>query len=210
MPHTVVIFGASGDLTSRKLVPALYQLHCKDRLPDETRIVGTARSDISLDGWRDQLRNTTAEYSGASFDAESWNQFARSVFYQRGDVGRADDFGRLSEFLDEIERGADSARVYYLSTAPQLYATAVEHLGAAGLTDESRGERRIVVEKPFGTDLESARSLNEILHRVFAERQVFRIDHYLGKETVQNIMILVTLYWNRWKREEWLTTTNRL
>ena len=190
MSHSIVIFGASGDLTSRKLVPALYQLHCKDRLPKRTRIVGTARSDFALDNWRDRLRASTAEYSGADFDADSWNQFARSLFYHRGDVGQAADFTRLSESLDEIESGAATARVYYLSTAPQLYATAVEQLGAAGLTDEAAGERRIVVEKPFGTDLSSARALNETLHRVFDERQVFRIDHYLGKETVQNLLVL--------------------
>ena len=165
MPHTIVIFGASGDLTSRKLVPALYQLHCKDRLPERTRIVGTARSDFALDTWRDRLRTSTAVYSGADFDADSWNQFARSLFYHRGDVGQAADFTRLSESLDEIESGAASARVYYLSTAPQLYATAVEQLGAAGLTDEAAGERRIVVEKPFGSDLSSAQALNETLHR---------------------------------------------
>jgi glucose-6-phosphate 1-dehydrogenase len=119
-----------------------------------------------------------------------WSKFSQNVYYHRGDIGRAESFASLSRFLKEIETTDKSARVYYLATSPEFYETAVEQLGQSGLADESRGPRRVIVEKPFGTDLESARRLNAEIHAVFSERQVFRIDHYLGKETVQNILVL--------------------
>jgi len=190
MAHTIVIFGASGDLTSRKLIPALYQLHRKGRLPAETRVVGFSRTEFSHEAWREQLTRTTQEFSGKEFSADSWADFSRSIFYQPGDIGRAEDFDQLKRTLIELERGQDAARVYYLSTAPQFYAEAVGRLGAAGLAEETHGQRRIIIEKPFGTDLASARKLNADVHQVFDERQVYRIDHYLGKETVQNLLVL--------------------
>ncbi len=121
---------------------------------------------------------------------QAGKQFAQSIYYHPGDIGRREDFVELKTLLDKLESGAETTRVYYLATAPQFYEPAVEQLGAAGLADESRGTRRIVIEKPFGTDLATAQHLNEAVHKVFSERQVYRIDHYLGKETVQNVLVL--------------------
>src|SRR5262245_37736295 len=190
MPNTIVIFGASGDLTSRKLVPALFSLRRKDRLPPATRIVGFARTKMSHDEWRKELTETTEKFAGKEWDAAAWQEFAGSIFYHPGDIGKPDDFKALAKLLDELEQGRQSTRLYYLSTAPQLYGPAVDRLGAAGLADESNGPRRVIIEKPFGTDLASAQHLNESVHKVFSERQVYRIDHYLGKETVQNMLVL--------------------
>jgi len=189
--HTLVIFGASGDLTSRKLIPALYGLYRKKRLPDGTRIVGFSRTPFSDQEWRNKLAQTTAQFDSKDFTSESWDEFAKSIHYQPGDIARAPDFLALSERLKLLESaGSGFTRLYYLATAPQFYEPAIAHLGAAGLADESSGRRRIVIEKPFGTDRVSARRLNEALHQVFSESQVYRIDHYLGKETVQNVLVL--------------------
>jgi glucose-6-phosphate 1-dehydrogenase len=190
MAHTIVIFGASGDLTSRKLIPALYELYRKKRLPEKTRVVGFSRTKFSHEAWRDKLGETTATFVGEKFDEALWREFAGSIFYHPGDIANGDDFAALRDFLGNIEGGEAATRVYYLSTAPNQYASTIAQLGAADLAREDGGPRRVVVEKPFGTDLATARTLNERLHEVFAERQVYRIDHYLGKETVQNILVL--------------------
>jgi glucose-6-phosphate 1-dehydrogenase len=190
MGVTLVIFGASGDLTSRKLVPALYQLFRKGRLPEGTVLVGFSRTAFSDDAWRQALAATTEEFSGKNFDRESWQKFASAIHYHAGDIGHPDDFTALHKQLGELEGGRQSTRVYYLATAPQVYEPTVERLGASGLADEKNGPRRIVIEKPFGSDAATARNLNEAVHRVFQEKQVYRIDHYLGKETVQNILVL--------------------
>ena len=190
MTHTIVIFGASGDLTSRKLIPALYNLFAKGRLPDRTRIVGVSRSKFEHDQWRQALRNSTSEFASKLFDPETWDAFAENIFYHPGDVKDPDDFRRLAQFLDDLETDARSGRVYYLSTMPQLYQEAIRQLGEAGLADDRTGYRRIIIEKPFGTDLHSAHALNECIHGAFREDQIYRIDHYLGKETVQNIFAL--------------------
>ncbi len=190
MPHTVVIFGASGDLTSRKLVPALYNLARAGSLPKETRVVGFSRTPYSDEDWRASLRDSTAKHAGDDpFDEAAWNAFASSIHYEPGDVERPEDIARLRDRLTAIE-GSAATRVYYLATAPQFYETIVASLGTAGMADESIAPRRIVVEKPFGTDLATAKALNEHLHAVFRESQIFRIDHYLGKESVQNILAL--------------------
>jgi glucose-6-phosphate 1-dehydrogenase len=190
MPHTMVIFGASGDLTSRKLVPALYQAFRKGRLPADVRIVGFSRTVIEDSAWRAALGETTARFVGGEFQRDVWERFAANIFYHPGDIGRADDFHKLRRALDKLEGDQPATRVYYLATAPTFFEPTIEQLGTAGLAYESAGPRRIVVEKPFGTDLASGRRLNATLHRVFSERQIFRIDHYLGKETVQNILVL--------------------
>jgi glucose-6-phosphate 1-dehydrogenase len=191
MPHTIVIFGASGDLTSRKLVPALYNLKRAGTLPPDTRIVGFSRTPHSDAEWRTSLRDSTAKHAGeGAFDEAAWAAFAATISYQPGDIGRPDDFAGLAERLAALEGSAPATRVYYLATAPQFYEPVVAALGAHGMADESVAPRRIVVEKPFGTDLATARALNERLHAVFRESQVFRIDHYLGKESVQNILAL--------------------
>jgi len=190
MPHTFVIFGASGDLTHRKLVPALYRLFRKGRLPAETRIVGFSRTEFSHGDWRANLAESTARQVGEDFDAGVWAKFAESVYYHPGDIGEAKEFESLAGFLRGIERAAASMRVYYLATAPRFYELAIEQLGRSGLAAENGGRRRVIIEKPFGTDLASARRLNESVHKVFREDQVYRIDHYLGKETVQNLLVL--------------------
>jgi glucose-6-phosphate 1-dehydrogenase len=190
MPHTLVIFGASGDLTSRKLIPALYLLSHKGRLPKQTRIIGVARSKFTNESWRKELEESTRKFTGKAFDEKDWQTFAANLFYHPGDIDKPDDFKALAKLLDELEAGAATTRLYYLATAPGLYATAIANLGAAGLADESRGVRRVVIEKPFGTDLKTAQGLNRETHQVFDEKQVYRIDHYLGKETVQNILVM--------------------
>ncbi|MEO1617564.1 MAG: glucose-6-phosphate dehydrogenase [Planctomycetota bacterium] len=190
MPHTIIIFGASGDLTSRKLIPALYSLFKKKKLSDVLRIVGVSRSKFEHQQFRDSLRDSAEKFAGSLFDGESWDAFCENLFYQPGDINEPADFTALAGFLDEIEGGEPAGRVYYLSTMPQLYEQAIKQLGAAGLANDESGFRRVIIEKPFGTDLETAQALNHSIHGVFREDQIYRIDHYLGKETVQNIFAL--------------------
>ena len=190
LPHTIVILGASGDLTRRKLIPALFSLYAKGRLPQPTRIVGFSRTEYSNDAWRDKLAASTAEFVGGDFDRSKWDEFAALVHYVPGDIGQADDFQRLAKALDQCEAGQQCTRVFYLATAPRFYEPAIELLGASGQADEANGPRRVVIEKPFGTDLGTAKKLNKFVHTVFDEHQVYRIDHYLGKETVQNMLVL--------------------
>ncbi|MFZ5833123.1 MAG: glucose-6-phosphate dehydrogenase [Planctomycetota bacterium] len=190
MPHTIVIFGASGDLTSRKLIPALYELYRKKRLPPATRVIGFSRTPFSHDAWREKLAGTTAYFVGKTFDRNLWNEFCRSIFYHAGDIENPEDFPKLRDSLNEIEGESGATRIFYLSTAPKFYTTAVAEMGASGLASEERGPVRVVIEKPFGTDLKTAKELNLAVHKVFREDQVYRIDHYLGKETVQNVLVL--------------------
>ncbi len=190
MPHTIVIFGASGDLTRRKLIPALYRLFRKNRLPEQTRVVGFSRTEMTHDQFRAGLAGSTESQTAEMFDQASWQRFAESIYYVAGDIGDSSSIARLSRFTRDLEQGAESTRIYYLATLPRLYETAVRHLGELDLADESQGPRRLVVEKPFGNDLNSAQDLNSIIHSVFSEHQVYRIDHYLGKETVQNLLVL--------------------
>ncbi|MCS6872342.1 MAG: glucose-6-phosphate dehydrogenase [Anaerolineae bacterium] len=187
--NTLVIFGASGDLTQRKLIPALYNLCRKNRLPDNLQIVGVSRTPLSHEAFRAKLRDGAVEFTNHTFDQAAWEAFSERVFYVSGNATQIDDMQRLNAFLCERESGAAN-RLYYLSTAPALYAPITANLGALQLCTEKEGWRRIVVEKPFGYDLESARALNAALREVFAEHQIYRIDHYLGKETAQNILFL--------------------
>lgn len=189
MPQTIVIFGASGDLTQRKLVPALYELHRKGRLPPETRIVGFSRTPMSDDSWREHLAQATQRFLGDRFDRQAWLAFAPMLSYQPGDLQRPEDLGRLASRLAELEEPGHPTRIYYLATAPQFYEIAIAGLGTSGLAGQRGGPWRIVIEKPFGRETPGAKRLNRILHQVFSERQVFRIDHYLGKETVQNVLV---------------------
>ncbi|MCL2348441.1 MAG: glucose-6-phosphate dehydrogenase [Planctomycetaceae bacterium] len=199
MSHTIVIFGASGDLTSRKLIPALYQLERKGRLKKPCRIVGFSRTPMSDDDWRNKLLETTQKFIGPGFDRSVWDGFAPMVHYFAGDIEKDGSLSELDAYLKSLEGETPSHRLYYLSTSPVFYATAVEKLGEAGMAGESQGSqqgspaqgsRRVIIEKPFGTDLETAKELNRRVHQVFDERQIFRIDHYLGKETVNNILVL--------------------
>lgn len=192
-PLTIVICGASGDLTSRKLIPCLYQLALKNRLPPEAQIVGLARSPLSDEAFRDKLVEGVKNYARDRWNPGDWETFSKRIFYVRGDASKADGLGDLEAWLSEREGTAPARRLFYLSLAPQLYPEVSRQL--AGLI-ERRGPgsgkgawNRLVVEKPFGHDLASARELNQILAKNFREDQIFRIDHYLGKETVQNILV---------------------
>ncbi len=180
---TLVIFGASGDLTHRKLVPSLFSLHRKRRFPKGVTIVGFARTEIDDSDFRARMRDGVAES-----ELSEWEEFAPCLHYVTGDFTSVEDVRALDERLSDLENGEESNRVYYLATAPRFYPTIVSHLGEIGMAAEQSGWRRAVIEKPFGSDLESARALNEGVHAVFNEQQVYRIDHYLGKDTVQNIL----------------------
>jgi len=184
---SLVIFGASGDLTERKLLPALFHQFCEDRLPARLSIVGQSRSPLSHEEFRAAVHESTARSVNGALDESRWAEFAHKLWYVPGNAKSDEDYGRLEAFLREREQGPAN-RLYYLSVAPSLYEPIVEHLGASGMAHSDDGWRRIVVEKPFGHDLPSARALNEIIHRVFDESQIYRIDHYLGKETAQNIL----------------------
>ena len=191
MPHTFVIFGASGDLTSRKLVPALYNLMRAGLLPKETKIVGFSRTKMSDNEWRASLRESTKKHAGGEpFSSEAWATFEPFVHYQPGDIESTEDFDELHKRLRLLEKGNPTTRVYYLATAPRFYTPAIAALGNLNMAVENHGDRRIVIEKPFGTDLATAEGLNKYIHTVFDESQVYRIDHYLGKESVQNILAL--------------------
>ncbi len=184
---TIVIFGASGDLTWRKLVPALYNNYIKGRLLKCDKIVGFARRPYTDDTFRERLLEGVKSFSPESFDLPRWAEFSQKIVYFQGNLDVPDDFNRLGTFLTEQE-GQPANRLYYLATAPEHYIPVVNCLGHANLADQADGWRRVIVEKPFGKDLSSARELNKVLHSVFDESQIYRIDHYLGKETAQNIL----------------------
>ncbi len=187
---TIVIFGASGDLTARKLVPALYNNFRKGRLPENTRIIGMARSKFSDDEFREKMREAVQTFAPREFQADKWQQFAPSLFYQPGDMTQSEAYPVLEQRIQDLA-GNGGNRLYYLSTAPEFYPTAATLLGEHRMSQESGNDdfRRIIIEKPFGHDLASAMELSGIVHHAFKESQVYRIDHYLGKETVQNILV---------------------
>jgi glucose-6-phosphate 1-dehydrogenase len=184
VPLSIVIFGASGDLAGRKLIPALFQLQSKGRLPPETRIVGVARSPLSHDVFRHQLLEKAREVESGLNEA-SLQAFLKTVDYVRADAAAPGGLEPLTQWLKS--RAGDC--LYYLSVAPELYPAITVNLGRAALSHEANGFRRLIIEKPFGRDLASAVELNRTLLDHFEERQVYRIDHYLGKETVQNILV---------------------
>jgi glucose-6-phosphate 1-dehydrogenase len=189
-PSAMVIFGANGDLTKRKLLPALYQLACDRRIPPAFAIVGNSRTAMSDDAFREKMRESVERFvEDTPFDKDLWTAFARHLFYQAGDVNDPAMYAQLKSRLAEIDvsQRTEGNVLFYLSTQPSYYGAIVERIGAAGLAEGS-GWRRLVVEKPFGHDLETARELDRGIHRVFDEDEVYRIDHYLGKETVQNIL----------------------
>jgi glucose-6-phosphate 1-dehydrogenase len=189
-PQILVIFGASGDLTQRKLIPALYQMKQDRRLPPELTIVGVARRDWSHEFFREHLREGIEEFGGGLGNQAVWEGFAKGLFYCSGNIDQPESYHRLKAFLAELDeqRGTRGNRVFYLSVAPRFFGEATEQLGAAGmLADPSK--QRLVIEKPFGKDLATARVLNRVVQNVCKEEQIYRIDHYLGKETVQNLMV---------------------
>ena len=186
---TIVILGATGDLTARKLVPALYRLARKGRLPQEARIVGFARAFLTDDAFRSKMAEVIRTYATHDWEEQAWAAFAQRLFYVEGDVTKPDGLKRLKAWLERAEGSEGGNRLYYLAVAPQLYPSIVTGLGEAGMSRENGGWRRLVIEKPFGRDLASAQALNRLVHSYFQESQVYRIDHYLGKETVQNILV---------------------
>jgi glucose-6-phosphate 1-dehydrogenase len=191
-PCAFVIFGATGDLSKRKLIPALFRLVQQRLLPAEFAIVGLSRTEMPEEEFRARMREALAKSSEAGdVDEEVWQSFARSLRYLTSDVRNPDDYRKLAALLEEVdrERGTAGNRLFYLSLPPEAYAETVRNLGEAGLTKSEKGWVRVIVEKPFGTSLESARQLNAEILRHLDESQVFRIDHYLGKETVQNLLV---------------------
>lgn len=192
-PCALVIFGASGDLTRRKLVPALWHLRQQGLLPQAFILLGVARRELDDESFRAQMRQALDE-TVDSRDAEQMDAFLQQLFYVQGDYGDSGAYEILRDRLEglEPEWGTGGNRCFYCAVPPQVYLKIVEQLGYVRLNceyEEGCGWSRVIVEKPFGHDLDSARQLNNMLHRVFSEPQIYRIDHYLGKETVQNILM---------------------
>jgi len=191
-PCTVVIFGATGDLTHRKLVPALYNLQRERLLPPGFSVIGAARRDWSDDFFRQSLKEDTLQFSRSGLQDDLWDTFAEGISYVRVPFDDPAGYQALATRLTELDerRGTSGNRLFYLATPPESYTMIIQQLGAAGLAKPTPGSWvRIIVEKPFGHDLNSARALDAEVHLVFDESQVYRIDHYLGKETVQNILV---------------------
>ncbi|MBK7404953.1 MAG: glucose-6-phosphate dehydrogenase [Phycisphaerales bacterium] len=205
-PCLIVIFGASGDLTARKLIPALYDLDGMGQLPDDLTIVGISRSQLSDEDFRARMREAVKKHSGG-FDASRYEAFARRLHYHAADAAKPEDYAGIRECITRLGRERNLLRaqgmpnlLFYLSVSPNLYEPIIQAIGDAGLVGEGKRWcaldpkslpwQRIIIEKPFGTDLETARSLNRALGRVFEEDATYRIDHYLGKELVQDILVM--------------------
>lgn len=186
MTTTILIFGASGDLTQRKLIPALFNQYKNGKLEGDFNIVGVSRSKFSHEEFRDKMRGGVEEFS-KQFTEKTWDTFSPKLWYIAADAGKIEGFDDIKAGLSEIEAGAVN-RLYYLSVAPFLYEAIINNLGEAEMNVSEDGWRRIIIEKPFGTDLPSAEDLNEVVHKVFPEKEVYRIDHYLGKDTAQNVL----------------------
>lgn len=188
LPVSIIIFGASGDLTQRKLVPSLFNLFRKERMPEQFRIVGYGNTAFTDEQFRTHLKEGLEEFASFEYTDEEWEQFASNFMYQQGRYTDLADFKKLGALLKSHENGAGN-RIYYMATPPGVFPNIIDLLGLTDQLAEQNGWRRVVIEKPFGTDLESARNLNQQIHKALNERQIYRIDHYLGKETVQNILV---------------------
>src|SRR6266545_4619683 len=191
-PCAIVIFGAAGDLTKRKLLPALYNLKASGHLPRQLAIIGVARKEKSHEQFREEQSKNIREFATRAVDDTLWDELRRALYYQAGEFSDPEMYTKLKALLDEVAKtqGTGSNVLFYLATPPNFFGEIVTRLGQAGLArPEEGGWRRVIVEKPFGRDLDSARALNAELGRVLDESQIYRIDHYLGKETVQNIMV---------------------
>ncbi|TVM03972.1 MAG: glucose-6-phosphate dehydrogenase, partial [Candidatus Brocadia sp. WS118] len=191
-PCVMVIFGASGDLAKRKLIPALYNLARERLLSREFAIVGFSRTKMSHEEFRERISKDMKEHATGAIDPDLWNWFVQRLYYSPGDIQDPNDYQQLKDLLLKVdnEQGTRGNYLYYLATSPELFSPIIQHIGAAGLALEENGcWRRVIIEKPFGRDIESARALNQEIRKVLSESQIYRIDHYLGKETVQNIMV---------------------
>jgi glucose-6-phosphate 1-dehydrogenase len=194
-PCALVIFGASGDLTKRKLIPALYSLSMERRLPEGMVVVGTARTEMTHEEFRRKTRDAVAEFArGGLSDPKAWDRFAANLYYLPANHREPDSYLRLKDSLAHLEskRATGGRRILYLATPPDQYGPVIQQIAAAGLSGRHAhggGWTRVVIEKPFGADLETARELNRQVHEAFDENQVYRIDHYLGKDTVRNILV---------------------
>jgi glucose-6-phosphate 1-dehydrogenase len=192
-PCSIVIFGATGDLTNRKLMPALYNLAADGDLPPAVGIIGFARREKNDEQFRTELETATRKFSRQAVRDEIWKTFAQSIFYHQSEFGDEAGYEALVKRLDTIdkERGTRGNRLFYFAAAPDQFESILKHLKTAGLNETCKGSwARVIVEKPFGTDLASARELNRIVRDSFTEEQTYRIDHFLGKETAQNILVL--------------------
>jgi glucose-6-phosphate 1-dehydrogenase len=187
IPTSIVIFGASGDLTRRKLIPSFFNLFRKRKTPKEMQIVGFAGTPLTNEQFREHVYQGLLEFANYKFSDEEWSLFAPRLTYLQGKYEESSAFEDLATYLSKLEEG-EANRLYYMAIPPKLFPTIISQLESTDLLTEDGGWRRMVVEKPFGTDLDSARELNQHLHKVVDENQVYRIDHYLGKETVQNIL----------------------
>ena len=188
---TVVVFGASGDLTKRKLIPALYNLAQSHLLSPNFAVVGFALDDLNDETFREHIGKGVHEFATGPVDSDLWHWFEDRLYFVGGDFQDPEGYGRLQARLAQVDQkhGTRGNRLYYLATVPTLFPVCVKQLGAAGMQREEAGQwRRVIIEKPFGRDLESARALNKDVREVLKEGQIYRIDHYLGKETVQNIL----------------------
>jgi glucose-6-phosphate 1-dehydrogenase len=190
-PCVMVIFGASGDLTKRKLIPALYNLAKDNLLSKEFALVGFARNELTSEQFRDEIGKEIGEFATTTVDPDLWHWFSRRIYYISGDFADPAAYKTLSELLEKIDKdhGTCSNYFYYLATSPSFFGPIITQLGQAGLVQESHCWRRVIIEKPFGRDYESAVALNKEIRKVLDEKQIYRIDHYLGKETVQNILV---------------------
>ena len=187
----MVIFGGSGDLTKRKLIPSLHYLRKINLVSKSFAIVGVGLPDLTNEQFRQKVSEDLREFATSDVDPSMVEAAQSHLYYVSGEFGDATTFQRLQALLPELDKthGTQGNYLYYLATAPTFFSTIIEQLGSAGLTNEEEGRwRRVIIEKPFGRDVESARALNEEIKQVLRERQIYRIDHYLGKETVQNIM----------------------
>jgi glucose-6-phosphate 1-dehydrogenase len=192
-PCAMVIFGAAGDLTRRKLIPALYNLAKSELLSREFAVVGVARTKISTEEFRKKATEDIKEFATEKVDPDVWEWFVRRLYYLAGDFGDKNLFLQLKDLLDKVDQdhSTHGNHLYYMATSANYFGPVIEQLSAVGLMEEKNQQwRRVIIEKPFGHDLESARALNQQLLRVAGEKQIYRIDHYLGKETVQNILAL--------------------
>lgn len=193
-PTVVVIFGASGDLTARKLIPAVYNLGVDNLLPTDFHLVGYGRKEIPDDEFRTLAADAIKEFSRRELDQDVWGRIAKNTTYVAGGYDDADAFKRLAKHINEIEKsvGRDVQVLFYISTPPSVFAPILKNLGGAGLAQKHLDQphhAKVIIEKPFGHDLASARELNGTIRSVFEEHQVYRIDHYLGKETVQDLLV---------------------